>query len=266
MNYLLNRIEVYSLYLLEYIRYGEWKCVLDAIAYMITKKSYSKGRRIKSRLGIFETRPYSLDFQHVNYAYELSIKRFIERENFTVFFDIGACLGEFSIWLAGKGKKCITFEPVSYSYNMIQRNIHLNKVEHNVQLFKCGLGAQHAEAHFELNSTNPGSNRRVEQPGKDTEVFIINTLDELMPSFNLLPTDKLLIKIDVEGMELEMLAGAQQLINNFDDIVMIIEEKFSGEHNIRQGLSKMGNWEFCQLDEHNIYARKIKMNSKKFPS
>lgn len=258
MNHLLNRIEVYSLYLLEYIRYGEWKCLLDAITYMFTKKSYSKGGLVKSRLGIFETRPNSLDFQHVNYAYELSIKRFIEREDFTVFFDIGACLGEFSIWLAGKGKRCISFEPVSYSYNMIQRNIQLNKVDKLVQLFKCGLGAEHAEAHFELNTTNPGSNRRVEQAGNATEVFIINTLDELTPSFNLSPTEKILIKIDVEGMELEMLAGAKQLINNYDDIVMIIEEKFSGEDNIRKGLCKMADWEFGQLDEHNIYARKIK--------
>lgn len=258
MNYLLNRIEVYTLYFLEYIRYREWSCLLNAVSYMITRKSFAKGGLVKSRLGIFETRPNSLDFQHVNYAYELSIKRFIEREDFDVFFDIGACLGEFSIWLARKGKKCITFEPVSYSYNMIQRNIQLNKVEDRVQLFKCGLGAQHAEVHFELDTTNPGSNRRVEHASATTEIFTINTLDELLPSFSLSAGNKLLIKIDVEGMELEMLHGARNLINSFDDIVMIIEEKFSGEDNIRRGLSKMADWEFGQLDEHNIYARKIK--------
>ena len=258
MSYLINRIEVYSLYLLEYIKFGEFASLRNAITYMITRKSSAKGGIVKSRLGVFETRPMSLDFQHVNYAYEISIKRFIEKEDFTVFFDIGACLGEFSIWLASKGKKCITFEPVSYSYNMIQRNIQLNKVEDRIMLFKCGLGSQRAEAHFELNKTNPGSNRRVETAAADTEVFIINTFDELLPSFNLSPNDKILIKIDVEGMELEMLEGARQFINSYDDIVMIIEEKFSGEDNIRKGLSKIADFEFGKLDEHNIYARKIK--------
>lgn len=261
MNYLLNRIEVYTLYFLEYIRYGELRSLMDAISYMIFRKSYAKGGLVKSRLGVFETRPNSLDFQHVNYAYELSIKRFIEKEDFNVFFDIGACLGEFSIWQASKGKKCITFEPVSYSYNMIQRNIHLNNLDDRILLFKCGLGAHHAEAHFELNQTNPGSNRRVEAGGTGTELFIINTLDELLPSFNLSPNDKILIKIDVEGMELEMLEGAMHFINSYEDIVMIIEEKFSGEDNIRRGLNKIADFEFGQLDEHNIYARKKKRRS-----
>ena len=70
---------------------------MDAISYMVFGKSYAKGSLVKSRFGIFETRPNSLDFQHVNYSYELRIKRFIEKEDFNVFLDIGACLGEFSI-------------------------------------------------------------------------------------------------------------------------------------------------------------------------
>lgn len=170
-------------------------------------------------------------------------------------------MGEFSIWQASKGKKCITFEPVSYSYNIIQRNIHLNILDDRILLFKCGLGAHHTEAHFELNQTNPGSNRMVEASGTRTEVFIINTLDELLPSFNLYPNDKIIIKIDVEGMEVEMLEGAMHFINSHEDIVMIIEEKFSGEDNIRRGLSKIADFEFGQLYEHNIYARKKKRRS-----
>lgn len=63
---------------------------MDAISYRVLGKSYAKGGLVKSRLGIFETRPNSLDFQHVNYSYELSIKQFIEKEDLNVFLDIGA--------------------------------------------------------------------------------------------------------------------------------------------------------------------------------
>jgi hypothetical protein len=47
---------------------------------MLTGKSFAKGNTIQTRMGLFKTRPGSLDFQYINYAYELDIKRFIEKE------------------------------------------------------------------------------------------------------------------------------------------------------------------------------------------
>jgi hypothetical protein len=54
-------------------------------------------------MGKFETRKGILDFQYINYAYEIEIKHFLEKHPFEVFFDTGACLGEYSIWLGYKG-------------------------------------------------------------------------------------------------------------------------------------------------------------------
>lgn len=256
MNHLLNRIEVYSLYFYEYLRFGEISSLFNALLYMFTRKSYAKAKIINSGMGRFETRPGSLDFQYVNYAYELDIKRFIEKEQFDIFFDIGACLGEYSVWLGKKGKRCIAFEPVSHSYSMIQRNIKLNNLEKNVQACNYGLGSKHSIEFFELNTINPGSNKRVDTAGSNTEKIEINSLDEIYSTFNINPSDRILIKIDVEGMELDMLEGATAFLRKFDNIVLIIEEKLSGDLIIRKKLDEIAQFEYGKIDEYNIYARK----------
>ena len=257
MSHLFNRIEVYTLYFFEYLKFREFRSLVNAFLYMFTRKSYAKASVVTSSMGRFETREGSLDFQYINYAYELDIKRFIEKEKFDIFFDIGACLGEYSIWLGKKGKRCIAFEPVSHSFKMIERNIQLNGLENKVMACNYGLGLKHSTEYFELNQINPGSNKRVDMPGKETEKFEINSLDDKMESFNIEPSDRILIKIDVEGMELEMLQGASKFLNRFNNIVLIIEEKFSGESNIRNGLSNIARFEYGKIDEYNIYARKI---------
>ncbi len=253
-----NRIKVYSLYLLEYIKHGEISAVGNAFAYMLTGKSFAKSKVMTSSMGKFETRPRSLDFQYVNYAYEIDIKHFMEKEDFDVYFDIGACLGEYSIWLGKKGKRCFAFEPVQESFQMIQKNISLNHLENKVQAFNYGLGSRHSIEFFEMNETNPGANKRVEAEGPLTRRFEINSLDEKYTSFGLLPDDRILIKIDVEGMETAMLDGAVEFLRTFNNMVLIIEEKLSGDDNIRRKLNEIADFSYSSIDEFNICARKIK--------
>lgn len=254
---LVNRIEVYSLYCLEYIKHGEWAALGNAFRFMLSGKSNAPARRIKTSMGTFDTRPGSLDFQYINYAYEISIKRFIEKESFDVFMDVGACLGEYCIWLGRMGKRCMAFEPVEASFKMIERNIRLNNMEEQVTAYNFGLGEKHSLEFFELNQINPGSNRRVDGPGVKTEQIEIFSLDEKLPELNLKPSDRIVMKIDIEGMELDMLRGARNFLQTFPHLVLIIEEKFSGESNIRKGLSEIANFEYGKIDDYNIWARKV---------
>ncbi len=258
MNRTLNRIKVYSLYLFEYIRFGEIAALGNAFGYMLTGKSYAKGKRMTTGMGKFDTRPRSLDFQYVNYAYEIDIKHFIEQEQFDVYFDIGACLGEYSIWIGKKGKRCFAFEPVKESFDMIQKNIRLNGLEEKVKAFNFGLGAKHSIEYFEMNETNPGANKRVDHETPHTQKFEIFSLDEKLETLNLSASDKILIKIDVEGMETVMLEGATNFLRSFDHLVLIIEEKLSGDDNIRKKLSSIANFSYSKIDEYNICARKVK--------
>jgi FkbM family methyltransferase len=259
MNHLVDRVKVYSLYFYEYLRYREFNSALDAILYVLTRKSYADGKPIKTRMGTFETRKGTLDFQYANYAYEIGLKRFIENQTFDVFLDIGACLGEYSIWLGQNGYRCFAFEPVYDSYKMIQRNIALNNVQDKVMALNYGLGAQHSIEHFQLHPINTGSNKRVPEPNASTRPFEINALDDVFESFGLSPNTKILMKIDVEGMEVEMLKGAQKFFSYFDNVTAIIEEKISGGSNITQTLNSIyDKFEYGPVDNFNIYAKKAK--------
>lgn len=257
MNYLLNRVKVYTLYFYEYLRYGEFAAVINAFLYMFTRKSYANGKRMTTSMGQFDTRKGTLDFQYINYAYEIEIKHFIENHPFDVFFDIGACLGEYCIWLGKKGYTCYAFEPVSDSHYMISKNIKLNGVEKQVKAYNYGLGSKHSVEHFKLNRTNPGASKRVMEGTSETEKFEINALDDVFEGFGLRKDQKILVKIDVEGMEVEMIKGATRFFQYFNDITLIIEEKLSGESEIRSMLNSICDFEYGHVDNFNIYARKV---------
>jgi len=199
----------------------------------------------------------TLDFQYINYAYEIGIKRFIDHQKFDVFMDIGACLGEYCIWLGKKGKRCLAFEPVKSSFDMIHRNIVLNKLEANVKAYNYGLGSKHDIAFFSINQTNPGASKRVDKETNETLKFEINKLDDVYANFNIKKDSPILIKIDVEGMEVEMLEGAKQFLQNHSAVTLIIEEKLSGEGAIQNMLNSICKFEYGPIDEYNIYAKKV---------
>ncbi len=257
MKYIINRVKVYTLYFYEYIRYGEFNAAINAILYMLTRKSYSGGTQITSSMGVFDTRKGTLDFQYINYAYEIEIKHFIERQDFEIFFDIGACLGEYCIWLGHKGYRCLAFEPVHESYHMICKNILLNNVKDKVAAYNYGLGSKHSIEHFQLNKINPGASKRVEKGNDTTQKFEINALDDVYETFGLHQNTKILMKIDVEGMEVAMIRGAKKFFQYYKNITLIIEEKLSGESEIVNSLNQICDFEYGNVDKFNIYAKKV---------
>lgn len=257
MNRIYKRLEVYVLYFYEYLRYAEFGSLYQAFVFIFTGKTTAKQKVVRSSMGQFLVRAETLDFQYINYAYEIDIKRFLMRENFDVFMDIGACLGEYSIWLGKNGKKCLAFEPVVESFQMIEHNIQLNQVAEQVKAFNYGLGSQNTIANFKINHTNPGASKRVKEKDSNTFELQICKLDDVFDQFDINQDQHIVIKIDVEGMEVEMLEGAKNFINHFPNVVLIIEEKLSGEGEILKVLNQIGKFEFGTIDQFNIYARKI---------
>lgn len=239
------------------MRFAEFDSFVNGAIYTLTRKSYAREKRINSRLGVFDTRRGTLDFLYINYAYEVDLKRFIEAQPFDVFLDVGACIGEYSVWLARKGYPCLAFEPVATSYEMMARNIALNKLQTKVTAFNYGLGDKNSIEHFKLHRVNFGASRRVEQETEHTEKVQIRMMDDVYESLGLLPSARILVKIDVEGMEVEMLKGAERFIKHFSNITLIIEEKVTGSARIMQTLDSFAKFEYGAVDSYNMYAKKV---------
>ena len=141
----------------------------------------------------------------------------------TVIVDIGANIGTVALRAAeiSKKGKVYAFEPDNTNFNSLQYNLHLNHFE-NVIPVKKALGAVVQESKlFKVNRFNTGMNRILPANNSftDFETIEVSTLDEEVSRLNINRID--LIKIDVEGYELNVLKGASTTLERFHPLIVI---------------------------------------------
>lgn len=125
--------------------------------------------------------------------YERQLLADIASRNLTgVAFDIGAHVGNHSLYLAAVcGLTVYAFEPHPESFRMLQANLALNP-SLDVRAVNCAAGAHEGRARF--------AGRMQLKTGRGH--VPVRALDELVE-----PCDLAVVKVDVEGMEPEALAG-----------------------------------------------------------
>ena len=245
----------YINYFKEYLVCRDFKSLAASLKYVLSHKLPASDYHASSKLGNFLIRKGTIDFQFINNAYERKVKQFIEDrlDTFDVFIDAGACIGEYCIWIAKKGKRCIAIEPVSF--DAVRKNIALNHLEDKVQLFVCGLGSKKDRVYFNIPNGLPSSSYRDLDAGKEPNVDI-ETLDELFPKFGIGPDDRVLMKMDVEGMETELIQGAKNFIANHKDLTIIYEHFEEDAFANDKALSAVAQFRFTDIDGVNRAAIK----------
>jgi FkbM family methyltransferase len=241
---------------MEYLKYGDFKSLAASIRYVSTHKLPGKDYETSSGMGKFHIRRNTTDFQFINYAYEKSIKDYMLKNinTFDVFIDAGACMGEYDIWLAKMGKRCIAIEPVNFA--TMTKNISLNGLEDKIQTFNCGVGDKYERVYFEILE-NVTSSSHIERSSSKEPNVTIEKIDDLSKRFNISDTDRILMKIDVETMEEEVINGSAEFIKSRKDFRIIYED--FPEDNLRNDklLQKISNFKFERIDDYNRIATKI---------
>ena len=144
-----------------------------------------------------------------------------------VFFDIGANIGLFTLIAArqvGPTGHVYAFEPSQREAAFLQRNLNLNHLT-NVTIVNCAVGEKPGTAQFGI-STDGGTNslRRNPHPQQQIESWQsvqVTTLDEFIAANNIQRVA--LMKIDVEGGEVNVLRGASRLLNSDHPPVILCE-------------------------------------------
>lgn len=150
--------------------------------------------------------------------------------------DIGANIGNHSVFLAKicDAKMVYSFEPQPKVFKMLSDNIKLNKLD-NVVLYNMGAGSVKNKADLgNIDNFNLGMTKlTLSEEGS----IDINTLDNVLIG----KTNKIdLIKIDVEGMEIEVLKGATEVIKR-DHPILYVEAATQVEYQlINEFLSDYG--------------------------
>lgn len=118
--------------------------------------------------------------------------------------DAGSCIGSFIIPYADKfsPEMIYAFEPNPQNAVMLEENLLRNNIQKTqFEIFRCAVGATNKEISFD------GTGMRIDVPG-DHKVEL-RTLDSVLLEKE---TPVGLIKVDVEGMGLDLLIGAHELI------------------------------------------------------
>lgn len=127
--------------------------------------------------------------------------------------DIGSNIGNHAIEFAKYFKKVICYEPNPRAYDLLVTNTKQLK---NVEVFNWGCGSKEEFLELQENINNIGGSSAKYKIDKKNRVNIeIKPLDKNLDSLK----NVMLLKIDVEGMEIDVLKGAEKTINKFYPLI-----------------------------------------------
>ncbi len=141
----------------------------------------------------------------------------------TNFIDIGANVGYYSLAAAAKfkGISVMSFEPSSNTFLKFQRNIELNRLK-NITPFQQAISDKPKEQVLYVSgqdNTGMSGFQKAENFTGKTELVSCTTIDLYISKTNLHKLD--IVKIDIEGAEMNVLKGMTDTIINHQPVLLI---------------------------------------------
>lgn len=141
-----------------------------------------------------------------------------------VVIDVGAHMGFFAVRMAREVKEVLAFEPDPYNARFLTFNIECNALS-NILTFDCALGEQ--DGTMFLKRGYGFGRTRLTQINTGLRVRV-RTLDSVLKELAIVPS---LVKIDTEGYELKVLAGAESMLAGSRPRLLIASYHYPGETN-----------------------------------
>lgn len=150
--------------------------------------------------------------------------------------DAGAYIGTharaFSALVGGVGQ-VYAFEPDPTTFTILQQNAGV-AAQSNIQLFNIGLGGIKAEVSLQIVEASHNRASASVIPAADAQSILITVqpLDELaLPKVDFM-------KVDVEGMELQLLQGAEHTIRRHSPIIFLEVNSLHGSQGFLEWAAK----------------------------
>jgi FkbM family methyltransferase len=139
-----------------------------------------------------------------------------------VMLDIGANIGNHSLFLAGRCRGIHCFEPNPETAARLKRNIRHNGLDEKIKVHEFGLGKKDEQLTFHENVSGNLGASGFAQGRELPEGFRVRTLEvrHAGNAIGALGLDKIdYIKIDVEGMEESVLTSLRPILARYRPIV-----------------------------------------------
>ncbi len=171
----------------------------------------------------------------------------LETSDEDVFYDIGANVGLYSCLVGSAVSNCqiYSFEPHPLNIESLETNLKLNNI--NGTIFQLAVSNEEGTFDFSSEGTEAGlGEHSLDTSGSESTVSVtVRQLDNLRKEYNIpVPT---IVKIDVEGAELDVIRGAKNTFSHPECKTLFCEvhpdriKKFGGSYaEIKYQLADLG--------------------------
>ncbi len=190
--------------------------------------------------------------------------------NGDIIFDIGANIGAHTLLfsqIAGPQGRVYAFEPQRVVFQTLCANMALNSIE-NTECYQMGVGANKTtvlvpDIRYDLEANHGGFQIKEYEKGIKTQIV---TIDDFFSA----PSLKL-IKVDVEGMEADVVKGAINVINTYKPFLYVENDKSKYSKKLIETIQSLDYrlfWHFPPLynpdnyaeNNENIFGSTVSMN------
>lgn len=164
-------------------------------------------------------------------------------EKGAVFWDIGANIGLYSLFAGQRGDLDVSgFEPSALNYGLMAEHIVLNKLDKNVSALCVAFGDEtgllrlygaSADAGHASNTIGAAENQFGEFEAQYEQMVPVFTVDDYCQIFKCKTPNH--IKLDVDGLEANILRGASKTLKKISSLMIEIE----GEQDRRDEILKL---------------------------
>ena len=185
-------------------------------------------------------------------------------ENSSVFWDVGANIGLYSIYAAQKKScKVVAIEPSIFNLEILAKNIALNKAERLVTIFPIALTNQNSQGLFSMSSDEVGGalstfGKEYGYDGKKLDFKfqfqgIGMRMDNAVDLWGLDQPDY--VKVDVDGIEHLVLEGFGEKLKKVKSLLIEVNKDFKEQAAAIEHL--MIKHDFNLLTEHPLTSLNI---------
>lgn len=215
---------------------------------------------VETRFGNFRIRPRTSDLAVVSPAYERrdldrmlsEIQDRIGHGRRVLFVDVGADLGTYTIAVGNRFRQSacsiVAVEPSASSHAPLVENLDADGLSARVTAGHAAvLEREGIEIRLLPNDAVPGSRQVSRVADGEGERLVSTTLDALLAG----EVDTLILKLDVEGVELEVLQGAVRTICGAGETLVLVEDFVND--GVEQELRRLGAAFVTRLTPYNSW-------------
>ena len=202
--------------------------------------------------GLFDCGRSFISSRIVSESYEKELKKFLNLKE-GIFVDVGAHIGKYSISLGkrlGDNGSVISIEPEPLNFNLLKKNIALNHLS-NIKLQNVACANHNSYEMLYIHHDYPTLHSFYINPGSKRMKVKTIKLDTLIQNLGVNRVD--LMKIDVEGAEIDVIKGSLDILKKYHP--KIVFEAFNMEY-LKQieKIFKNFNYSIRQIKQKNYIA------------